>query len=132
MSEHCQRGHDQRQWQGPPETLLEVRELGIVLVRTQLGDERLRCHTALRTTPGPILLDFWMHRTGVESSGRNGRCRACGSLFASLRQVAARIRKEFGATAGCAEHKALASVHGEVRRFIRDLHPAYRIDSLRT
>jgi hypothetical protein len=69
VSEHGQSGNNQREWQRPPESPLEVLQLTVVLFSNR--DQWLQSHSAFGAVSGMILPDLRMHRAGIDRSGRN-------------------------------------------------------------
>ena len=65
MPEHGEHEHHNRQRQGPPETTLEISQLGVALL-FQAGHFRVQGHAALRAITRVVLAYVRIHRAGVE------------------------------------------------------------------
>ena len=79
-AEHRQHGEQQNghgQNEGDPKSAGHVPQFGIVLFTLWLGGLRLQVHAALRACSRSILLDFRVHRTGVDDLLLRRR-RTCG------------------------------------------------------
>ena len=117
---HAQQQQWQRQHQTEPEATCHVIEFSGVLFHG--GVHGLECHAADRAAAGADLLDFRVHRAGIDRI-----CRAGGLVFSVRRQIAHRIGFEFGHAAGAAEIISLAVMHSGLVRVGRRFHAADRI-----
>ena len=95
MAEHGQRRDQDGQRQRPPESALEVRQLG-TLALLEAGHFRLERHSAFRTGTRMVLANLGVHRARVDRAGHRllgdwRRHQAAGGLCV-LRGVGCELR----------------------------------------